>query len=215
MDKLKFINLVREQVTGLELPIPLSVLIAQAALESGWGESGLTLYGNALFGIKAGKTWVGKIYNARTKEVYNGTVFDVTASFRAYDSWRESIVDYINFIISNKRYEDVLAESDPYSACSELQYAGYATDPNYAEKLINIIASYELTKYDMDYVDTNMKAPDISKYLLVTEKVRIIIEQLEYLEGTRNVSYGSKDVERVNRCMSLLNDIYGVISNET
>ena len=73
-----------------------SLTIAQAILESGWGKSGLTVKANALFGIKAGKSWKGKVYSAQTQECYDGATFTtITALFRAYDSWAESVADQI------------------------------------------------------------------------------------------------------------------------
>ena len=65
-----------------------SLTIAQAILESGWGKSGLTVKANALFGIKAGTSWKGRVYSTKTQECYDGVNFTtVTALFRAYDSW--------------------------------------------------------------------------------------------------------------------------------
>lgn len=65
-----------------------SLTIAQAILESGWGKSGLTVKGNALFGIKAGTSWTGAVYSGKTQECYDGVTFTtVTGLFRAYGSW--------------------------------------------------------------------------------------------------------------------------------
>ena len=78
-----------------ETKILASLTIAQAILESGWGKSGLTTKGNALFGIKATATWKGKVYSSKTKECYDGVNFvEIQAAFRAYDSWEESIEDH-------------------------------------------------------------------------------------------------------------------------
>ena len=72
-----------------------SLTIAQAILESGWGKSGLTVKANALFGIKAGTSWKGRVYSTKTQECYDGVNFTtVTALFRAYDSWEESVADH-------------------------------------------------------------------------------------------------------------------------
>lgn len=148
MERNKFIEDVAALAAPLSLSIPLSVTIAQAALESGWGESGLTKTAKALFGIKADKAWSGKVYNALTKEVVNGQTIAITAGFRAYGSWAESIIDHDDFLRKNARYEKVLSAPSAYAACDELQAAGYATDPNYAHKLQQIISQYGLLSYD-------------------------------------------------------------------
>lgn len=126
-----------------------SLTIAQAILESRWGKSGLTVGANALFGIKATSAWKGKVYNCKTKECYDGkncTVVD--GCFRAYSSWEDSIKDHSAFLTGLSRYSAVVGETDYKKACKAIHAAGYATDPNYANKLINIIEQYGLTAYD-------------------------------------------------------------------
>ena len=126
-----------------------SLTIAQAILESGWGKSGLTVKANALFGIKAGANWKGKVYSAQTQECYDGATFTtVTALFRAYDSWADSVADHSALLTGATRYKAVIGERDYKAACRAIRAAGYATDPNYADKLIQIIESYGLTAYD-------------------------------------------------------------------
>lgn len=150
MNQAQFINKIgplarkEEERTG----ILASLTIAQAILESGWGKSGLTVKGNALFGIKAGSNWSGKVYNAKTQECYDGVSFtEITAAFRAYDSWEESIKDHSRLLTDLKRYEKVVGEKDYKKACREIQAAGYATDPNYANKLIRIIEKNNLNRF--------------------------------------------------------------------
>lgn len=126
-----------------------SLTIAQAILESGWGKSGLTVKANALFGIKAGTSWKGKVYSAQTQECYDGATFTtITALFRAYDSWAESVADHSALLTGAARYKAVIGERDYKTACREIKAAGYATDPQYADKLIQIIELYSLTAYD-------------------------------------------------------------------
>lgn len=148
MDKQKFIDTIVDLCGVLSLSVPLSVTIAQAALESAWGESGLTKTGNALFGIKAGKTWTGKTYTAKTTEVVGGETVYTSAVFRAYDNWAESIIDHDDFLRKIPRYEAVCNATTGYDAADALQAAGYATDPYYAHKLQSIISQYGLAKYD-------------------------------------------------------------------
>lgn len=126
-----------------------SLTTAQAILESGWGKSGLTTKGNALFGIKATATWEGKVYSSKTKECYDGVNFvEIQAAFRAYDSWEESMEDHSRLLTTADRYKALIGEKDYKKACKEIQRAGYATDPTYANKLINLIEQYKLYEYD-------------------------------------------------------------------
>lgn len=148
MDKQAFIDKIADLCAPLSLSVPLSVTIAQAALESAWGESGLTKNANALFGIKATKSWTGKRYTTRTTEVQQGNTISITTDFRAYDTWGESIIDHDDFLRQNARYAAVLTCDNGYDAADALQAAGYATDPYYAHKLQSIIGQYGLSKYD-------------------------------------------------------------------
>lgn len=126
-----------------------SLTIAQAILESGWGTSELCLNANALFGIKADSRWSGRVYSKTTKECYDGQTFtDVDALFRAYDSWEESLSDHSAFLLAGSHYAAVIGEQDYKTACKAIKAAGYATDPEYAEKLISLIESNDLTAYD-------------------------------------------------------------------
>lgn len=128
-----------------------SVTIAQAILESGWGASELATHANALFGIKADKRWSGRTYEIKTKEWYDGkNPVVITDSFRAYDSWAASITDHSRFLTSSERYQRIVHERSYQAACTELQCAGYSTDPEYAKKLMELIERYQLTQYDKE-----------------------------------------------------------------
>lgn len=137
-----------------------SLTVAQAILESGWGKSSLATVGKALFGIKAGTNWTGKVYNANTKECYDGSTFvTIKANFRAYNSWEESINDHSKLLCGLSRYYALIGEKDYKKACKTIQAAGYATDPKYADQLINIIECYNLTRFDVikeEYVMSNI-----------------------------------------------------------
>uniref|UniRef100_UPI003FEE09D0 glucosaminidase domain-containing protein n=1 Tax=Eisenbergiella tayi TaxID=1432052 RepID=UPI003FEE09D0 len=127
-----------------------SLTTAQAILESNWGTSELAQNANAIFGIKADGRWSGRIYSKETKECYDGKNFsDIVAPFRAYGSWKESLVDHSAFLKSGSHYKAVVGEKDYFTACKAIKAAGYATDPEYAEKLIWIIEQYQLTQYDV------------------------------------------------------------------
>ena len=126
--------------------IPASFMIGQAGHETGWGKSEIKGAGGSnsfnLFGIKAGKGWTGKVAEITTTEYINGTAQKVTAKFRAYDSYEDSFKDYARLINNSPRYEQARAKTDSAVAyATELQKAGYATDPEYARKLSGAINS--------------------------------------------------------------------------
>ncbi len=126
-----------------ELGVEPKVILAQAALETGWGRS-LIKDGNGsnsfnLFNIKANKAWLGKQAQVSTLEFEQGVVKKVNAGFRVYASFQESFRDYVDFIKSNPRYQDALKQvGNGGRYLHELQRAGYATDPNYANKVMSI-----------------------------------------------------------------------------
>lgn len=126
-----------------------SLTIAQAILESGWGTSELATKANALFGIKADGRWPGRVYSKETKECYDGATYTtVTALFRAYGSWEESVNDHSDFLVGSRRYAAVIGETNYRKAAEAIKAAGYATAPDYAEKLVRLIETYGLTTYD-------------------------------------------------------------------
>lgn len=151
----KFImSISRGAIEGLrKYQILPSVTMAQAILESGWGKSGLTAKSNNLFGIKAetwnGETfWDGDYISYPTKEYVNGQYVDTYANFRKYDSFGDSISDHAEFLAGLARYSNIIGDTDYKSVCEKLQKDGYATAPNYAESLIDIIEQYKLYEYD-------------------------------------------------------------------
>lgn len=123
--------------------IPPQFLVAHAALESGWGKNEIRRADGSsshnLFGIKAGKSWSGAAVSAATTEYVDGQARSVTDSFRAYDSYADSFRDYANLLRSNPRYRGVIGSQNASEFASRLQQGGYATDPNYAQKLVGII----------------------------------------------------------------------------
>jgi type VI secretion system secreted protein VgrG len=123
----------------------VSIVIAQAALESGWGKH---VKNNAYFGIKAHKT-TGETTSFTTTEFVNGKKITINDSFRAYKDFFESAHDYGKFLRTNSRYENAFNYSrNPHNFAEKLQDAGYATDPRYAKKLKSIISKYNLDEYD-------------------------------------------------------------------
>ena len=130
------------QKLGLE---PLA-LLAQAALETGWGQRTFkTAEGNNsfnFFGIKAHNSWQGEVAVVDTLEYRQGVAQKEKAKFRAYESPEQSLGDYVDFIKSNPRYQQAVAMADnPKAYFQQLQAAGYATDPNYAQKILSVFNS--------------------------------------------------------------------------
>ena len=126
--------------------IPASFMLGQAGHETGWGKGEIKNADGSnsfnLFGIKAGKGWTGKTADITTTEYINGTAQKVTAKFRAYDSYEDSFRDYARLINNSPRYENARAQTgSPVAYATELQKAGYATDPEYARKLSGAINS--------------------------------------------------------------------------
>lgn len=127
-----------------------SITLAQGIIESAWGKSGLTVQGNNLFGIKADISWTGPVIEMNTQEFVNGQYITVVARWRVYDRWEDSILDHGKFLKENIRYEQAgVFNAKNYKEQAEaLLRAGYATDPNYSNKLCSMIESYSLDQYD-------------------------------------------------------------------
>jgi flagellum-specific peptidoglycan hydrolase FlgJ len=125
--------------------IPASITLAQAALESSWGARAP---GNNLFGIKADAGWAGPTVDVPTHEVEHGQRIAITAKFRKYESFAESMVDHGRFLRANPRYAACFREVDGAGWARALQACGYATDPDYAAKLQDIIRGRNLAFYD-------------------------------------------------------------------
>ena len=143
------VNETEKRITKGEKWVLPSVVIAQGALETGYGKSALMSKANAFFGIKATKTWKGKAYNANTKEVIDSKELNTNAVFRAYDTVADSVHDYEKLICNNKRYKKAVCNVDYVSTASNIAKGGYATDPKYADKIISIIEKNNLRRCDM------------------------------------------------------------------
>lgn len=129
--------------------VPASVTIAQAILESAWGNSRLTKEGCNLFGIKASKGWTGGTIMKNTAEYINGKRVIVKAPFRRYDSLADSIEDHAMFLVKNKRYAAAFKCKDCYGFADEIARSGYATDPAYSDLLIGLIKQHKLERFDL------------------------------------------------------------------
>ncbi|QQP69520.1 LysM peptidoglycan-binding domain-containing protein [Carnobacterium sp. CS13] len=154
-----FINKVKGGATALwsVYKVLPSVAIAQAALESAWGTSGLAANHNNLFGIKG--NYGGNAANMATWEVYGGITYTITANFRSYPDWATSIKDYGVFLNVNSRYKKALGLTDYKKQIKAIHEAGYATDPHYQTKIISIIEANDLAKFDKQVLSSAAIAP--------------------------------------------------------
>ncbi|MCG3200618.1 MAG: Peptidoglycan hydrolase FlgJ [Gammaproteobacteria bacterium] len=132
------------EAAGRKLGLDPDLLLAQAALETGWGKhmirdrAGDSSFN--LFGIKAGSSWAGERMRVSTLEYGNGVARRELAPFRAYESYSHSFNDYVDFLQSRPRYARALRNAgNPESYIRSLQGAGYATDPRYADKVLSIM----------------------------------------------------------------------------
>ena len=131
------------------LGISPGLLVAQSALETGWGKHVMSRSDGSsafnLFGIKAGSNWRGDTVTKPTLEFRDGVMKTEIAHFRAYTSAADSLKDYVSFIQSNSRYSNALNHGgDDVHYVQSLQKAGYATDPNYANKILSIMQGNQL-----------------------------------------------------------------------
>jgi flagellar protein FlgJ len=136
------------QAASASTGIPARFMLGQAALETGWGKAEIRgadgQNSHNLFGIKAGAGWKGRTVDVVTTEYVNGTPQKQVESFRAYASYADSFRDYASLLQNNARYQNVIAQGQDAAGFAQgLQQAGYATDPNYAQKLMSVIRQFD------------------------------------------------------------------------
>ncbi|MGK9171663.1 flagellar assembly peptidoglycan hydrolase FlgJ [Yokenella regensburgei] len=123
--------------------VPHHLILAQAALESGWGQRQIKRENGEpsfnLFGVKATSSWKGPVTEITTTEFENGEAKKVKAKFRVYGSYLEALSDYVGMLTRNPRYAAVTTAATAEQGAQALQNAGYATDPKYAQKLTSMI----------------------------------------------------------------------------
>ena len=147
-EKQAFITRMWNEIKGEELTgfFP-SVLIAQAALESNWGQSSLAAKYNNYFGIKAGSSWTGPTINLKTNEVFGGVTTSINSKFRVYNSLIDSIRDR-NKLLSTARYATVKNATTPQAQAEAIKNSGYATALNYVSAIMTTINANNLLKFD-------------------------------------------------------------------
>jgi flagellum-specific peptidoglycan hydrolase FlgJ len=136
------------------------VTTAQAILESGYGTTTLGMEANNLFGMKAqlsantwSSPWTGKVFIKSTQEYLDQQWYTVTDTFRAYESYAQSLADHSAYLAgamngTKLRYEGVVGNTSYKKTIRLIKNGGYATDPDYVTKICNIITRYNLTQYD-------------------------------------------------------------------
>jgi peptidoglycan hydrolase-like protein with peptidoglycan-binding domain len=191
MDKREFINSIREGALKgyADYGILPSLTIAQAILESGWGSSQLSIRAKNLFGIKAFSNWRGDKISLLTTEWYGDKMQVINADFRAYESFNKSIEDH-NKLLATERYKSARECSDYSEACRRIYECGYATDPEYPEKLIRIIEDNKLYEFDNEEV-----FPEVS---VSSEEGRILKFQ-KLCNSLAIRDYEGKSLEEDNR----------------
>lgn len=164
-----------------------SVMLAQAAIETGYGQSDLATKANNLFGIKAGGTWTGDSYNKDTQEVVNGKQVTINDNFRKYATLNDGLNDYANKVKSgssdgkNNTLYQMLYQSDTnnYVIASESLSNTWSTDPNYGDSLVSWIDKYKAYQLDGLSSPANKTAPvsitgiDIKGNVLWTKKENV------------------------------------------
>ena len=136
------------QASAANTGVPACFTVAQAALESGWGTSSLARDGKNLFGVKADLAWHGDVMYINTREYLNDAWTTVAARWRKYADWQDCMDDHAAFLRQNRRYAPCFACTTGDEFAKAVAEAGYATDPDYAAKLISIIEQHQLADLD-------------------------------------------------------------------
>ena len=198
--KQRFINLIKAAaIQGYKkYNILPSLTIAQAILETGWGKASI---GNNLFGIKANSSWKGKVQIVRTHEYISGKKVYIDAKFRDYNSIEESLEDRFK-LLSNNRYKKVVQAKDYKEAAREIYKAGYATDPQYPNKLIQIIEQNKLYELDKEVIEVNTLLRRGSRGNEVKD-LQVKLNNLGINAGSPDGIYGSGTEKAVRELQSI------------
>lgn len=172
-----------------------SVCIAQGALESGWN-----VHAKTLFGIK------GTGNSLKTVEYINGRYQNVTANFKSYPNIASAVHGYYDLICNNARYNGAVNNPNYISAIRAIKNGGYATDPNYANKIISIIQGYGLTRYDVRLTGTTNPKPSVS-HKRATKTIANKVIRGEYGNGAERKRRLESEGYSYNEVQKLVNQI--------
>lgn len=152
----KIAPLIREEAKarGYKLCSPI---IAQAVIESRYGESGLAKYNN-FFGLKCGTSWKGSSVNMRTKEEYNSQLVSIRDNFRTFPTFEAGVKGYFDFI-STKRYANLKTAETPEEYLKRIKADGFATSSRYVQTNMDCVRKYDLEKWDWNSI-----AKDVNPY---------------------------------------------------
>lgn len=149
-----------KKYAGLYGILVYSPVIAQAVLESGWGESRLVSQYHNYFGLKCGTRWTGRSVNMRTQEEYmEGTLTSIRDNFRVFDSMEEGVKGYFE-LIQLERYRNLQGIRNPQEYLETIRADGYATSFSYVEDCMKVIRQYELTRFDEGGCETMAKTAE-------------------------------------------------------
>lgn len=177
-----------------------SPIIAQAINESNWGKSSLSAQYHNYFGLKCGSSWTGKSVNLSTKEEYTaGTLTDIKANFRVYDSMEEGVKGYFDFI-NTSRYANLKGVTDPRQYLENIKADGYATSSGYVTNVYNLVTTYNLTQFDsvQETVQAaSTPAPASSSTFSTGDKVNVL-NAVTYDGQSFKTYYSTYDVIQAN-----------------
>lgn len=197
--------------------IPASIKLAQGLLESSWGQSDLAVHANNHFGIKCGGDWQGSRY-FKLDDDKDSMGKAIESCFRQFSSAKESYIAHSEFLtnpakISRYGFLFQYPTTDYVSWAKGLQFSGYATDKKYADKIINLVETYQLQKYDV-----LIQRTDIERNVLVAENVKnepFIKEQRPVLTNPDfRESSESDDVATKKRNRKKINGLSCVLASE-
>jgi hypothetical protein len=215
-EKQFFINLYAYQaIAEMEYAgIPASITLAQAILESGWGRGTVATNANNYFCIKCNHNWQGETFNAKDDD-------PGLSCFRKYDNVAQSFTDHSDFLRNGKRYEPLfsLEKTDFRGWCKGLKKYGYATDPNYANKLIDLIENYGLWVFDLavpmaakpTITAPQKPKPPVNNDIEVAQVEEVV--QMEQIDNTPSAPVRNNEKEETAEMLTL--PFYSYKKNES
>ena len=185
-------------VYGIEVHSPI---IAQAILESDWGESELARKYHNYFGLKCGNSWKGKSVNMATKEEYKvGTLTNIRDNFRVYDSMEDGVKGYFRFI-NTSRYANLKGVKNPEEYIKRIKFDGYATSSKYVDNIMRIIRDNKITRFDYKAGGRIIKKKELAgKILSGNEIIDILAKRVI------NGDYGNGDDRK-----DMLGELYPIV----